>query len=336
MKRFTALAAALILCLICLTSCANDDSVPDGMKLASCADEPFKLYVPDEMTVNTDSGISSAFGYIPQKFIISARYYTPADSGMTLEQYLHYCAEGYADSLDSFELKAIDPAVLSGVDALKMSYTAKIDGVDYSCSQVSVAHKGDMISLNFYLPVTSIEGYAEVISNVTSAFVLCDKPEPVNDELVDKKTPDGMKIASGDKVEYRLYVPKSWICNSESGKSEAYYPESERSNVTVTSFSPEGTMSAADYVAECEKKYAESINGYTLIEKADTKVANKDAVALTFGANYDGISFKIKQVTFVFDGMVYSITYTSTAERFDSHLADVDRIISEFSFRTLF
>lgn len=333
MKRFTALAAALILCLMCLVSCQKEDSVPDGMKLASRADEPFKLYVPDEMTINTDSGLSSAFVTSPEKFIISARYYTPADATMTLEQYMQYCAEGYADSLVSFELKSIDTAVLSGADALKMSYSAKIDGLDYSCSQVSVSHKGDMVSLNFYLPVASVDRYAEVVGDVTSAFVLCDKPEPQNDELVDKKTPEGMKIASGDKLEYRLYVPKSWICHSESGKSEAYYPESERSNVTVTSFSPEGAMSAAEYIAECEKKYAESIKGYSTVEKADTKVAGKDAISLTFTSSYDGISFKIKQVTFVYSGMVYSITYTSTSERFDSHLADVDKIIAEFTFR---
>ena len=333
MKRFTALAAALILCLLCLVSCQKDGEVPDGMKIASHADEPFKLYVPDEMTINTDSGISSAFVTSPEKFIISARYYTPADANMTLEQYMQYCAEGYADSLDSFELKSIDSAVLSGADALKMSYSAKIDGVDYSCSQMSVSHKGDMVSLNFYLPVAFIDRYAQVMSDVTAAFILCDKPEPKNDELVDKKTPEGMKIASGEKLEYRLYVPKSWICFSESGKSEAYYPESERSNVTVTSFSPNGEMSAAEYIAECEKKYAESIKGYSLVEKADTKVASKDAVSLTFTSSYDGISFKIKQVIFVHNGMVYSITYTSTAERFDSHLADVDKMIAEFTFR---
>lgn len=334
MKRFTALAAAIILCLSFLTSCAKDDGIPDGMKLASRTDEPFKLYVPEEMTINTDSGISSAFGYIPEKFIISARYFTPADTDMTLEQYMQYCAEGYADSLDTFEWKSTDAAVLSGVDSLKMSYTAKIDGIDYTCTQISVKHKGDMVSLNFYLPTASVnDENIQVINNIASAFVLCDKPEPVNDEMVDKNTPQGMKIASGDKLEYRLYVPKNWICSSESGKSEAYYPESEKSNVTVTSFSPDGEMSAADYIAECEEKYAESIKGYTFIEKTDTKVAQKDAISLVFGANYDNINFKIMQVTFVFNGMVYSITYTSTAEQFDSHLEDVEKIISEFTFR---
>ena len=75
------------------------------------------------------------------------------------------------------------------------------------------------------------------------------------------------------------------------------------------------------------------VKGYSLVEKADTKVASKDAVSLTFTSSYDGISFKIKQVTFVHNGMVYSITYTSTAERFDSHLADVDKMIAEFTFR---
>ncbi|MBQ7383524.1 MAG: hypothetical protein IJV72_01885, partial [Clostridia bacterium] len=300
MKKFTALAAAIIMCVMFLTACAGGEKAPEGMKLASIEGEPFKLYVPEEMSLNTDSGISSAFSYVPEKLIISARYSTPDDDTLSLEKYMNYCAEGYADSLELFELKSIDSSVLSGVDALKMVYTASIDGVDYTCTQLSAKYGEYIVSLNFYIPTATLEGYSGIVDSVIEEFVLCEKTEPDNDTVTDKKTPEGMKIASGDKLEYRLYVPTSWICNPESGKSEAYYPESERSNVTVTSYSPNESMGTADYIAQCEEEYAKSVKGYELLEKTELQVASRDAISMTFKANYDGIDITIKQVSFVY------------------------------------
>ena len=333
MKKFTALAAAIIICVMLLSSCSGGEKAPDGMQLASVEGEPFKLYVPEEMSLNTESGVSSAFSYVPDKLIISARYYTPDNDSPSLEDYMNYCAEGYAASLELFKLESINADVLSGADALKMIYTASIDGVDYTCTQITALHKGDMVSLNFYIPTATVESYASVRDSVIAEFVLCDKPEPVNDEVVDKKTPEGMKIASSDNLEYRLYVPKSWICNSESGRSEAYYPESERSNVTVTSYSPNEGIGTADYIAMCEGEYAKSVKGYELIEKTELKVASRDAISITFKANYENTDITVKQVCFIYGGMVYSITYTAKTDVFESHLEDVDKMITAFTFR---
>lgn len=333
MKRFTALIiAVLLLCPLVLTSCAKEE-VPDGMKLASIEGEPFKLYVPDAMTLNLESGISSAFSNIPEKFMISARYYTPSNAEMTLDEYMQYCAESYAESLDSFNMTSLEAAVLSGVDAKRMSYTTKFDSVNYSCEQFTVLYKGDMISLNFYIPSHSAEKYAESVNNIASVFTLCDKAEPINDEVVDKKTPDGMKIASNDVVEYRLYVPKSWVCNSKSGVSEAYYPESQKTNVTVNSYIPEEVKDIEGFSALCEENYKKSINGYELISKEALTVANKNAVALTFSANYGGVTYKIRQVSLIYNELAYSIIYTATEENFDLHIDDFNKIVSEFRFR---
>ena len=334
MKKIIAVMTAVIFLILPLSACSSRESVPRGLQLASAEGEPFKLYVPEGMNVNLDSGISGAFVHNPEKIVISARYYTPADAEMTVSEYIAYCEQGYADSLGEFAVVSHDPAVLAEKDAIELVYTAKIDSTDYTCTQYTVLHNGDMVSLHFYIPTSAVDNYADVVTAVISTFTLCDKAEVKNDELVDKKTPEGMKIASHDKIEYRFYVPKSWICDSESGISEAYYPESERTNVTVTSYSPEGDVSAAEYVALCEEEYKTAILGYELIEKRDGfKVAERDAVSITFTANYDGISYKIRQTTFVYNAMVYSITYTATESAFDLHTDDLDAMISAFTFR---
>ena len=305
MKKIIAVFTAIIFLILPLSACSSGESVPRGMVLASAEDEPFKLYVPEGMNVNLDSGISGAFALSPAKIVISARYYTPADPEMTVAEYIAYCEQGYADSLTEFAVISHDPAILAEKDAVKLIYTAKMDSISYTCTQYTVLHNGDMVSLHFYIPTDAVSTYTEVANAVTSNFRLCDKAEPKNDELVDKNTPDGMKIASHDKIEYRFYVPKSWICDSESGISEAYYPESEKTNVTVTSYSPDGELSAADYVALCEDEYKTAISGYELLEKADGfKVANISC----------DIIYKIHHFS-VGQGLVSSVNRQSASEK---------------------
>jgi len=303
------------------------------MILASLADEPFKLFVPERMTLNTSSGISSAFSYSPEKTVVSARYYTPADPETTVNDYISYCVDSYALSIEAFNFVSLAPTVLSGKDALKLVYTAKIDGTDYTCTQITAKHNGDMISLLCYVPTAVTANFEENLSMISKEFVICDKPEPINDEYVDKKTPEGMKIASNDKLEYRLYVPKSWICNSQSEKSEAYYPESGKTNVSVTSLSPEVQTPLSDYVLSCEDSYATSLSGYQLIDKTETTVADKNAIMLNFSTAYDGITIKTRQYFILYSGLFYTITYTATEENFELHLADLEKIVAEFDFR---
>ncbi len=333
MKKITALIFAILLCILPLTSCADKDETPDGMHLASVDGEPFKFYVPTEMSLNTGSGISSAFSYVNGKrVIVSARYYTPS-SEISLDEYINYCERSYADTVKGFDVIDKVSAVLAGADARKLTYKAIIDSVDYTCTQTSAFYKGDIISLNMYLPATASDAYKELTDRIIEEFVFCDKPEPKNDEITDKKTPEGMKIASADEIEYRLYVPTSWICHSESGKSEAYYPESEKSNVTVTSYSPDNTMTAEEYITLCKEEYAKTLKGYTYVSEEATVVAEKNAISLVFNTNYDGIEFKTRQVSFVYGENVYSITYTALAENYDLHIEDVNKMLDVFRFR---
>ena len=332
MKKITALLCALVLLATCLVSCGNKDDAPKGMVSAYIDGEPFKLYVPEEMTPNTNSGISGAYANVPNRMMVTARYYTPSEE-TTLELYLNFCAQGYADSLDSFDLVSTTATVLSGVNAYRMEYTAKINELDYTCTQTVAFNKEDIVSLNIYVPTESLETCKEFVEKIVAEFVLCDKPEQVGDEVVDDKTPEGMKIASDDSIEYRLYVPKSWICKSDSGKSEAYYPESARSNVTMTSYSPNGEVSLSDYVAFCKEEYAKSLSGYALVEETETTLDGKSAVSIVFTSTYDGVTYKQRQVIVLYGQMFYTLTYTATAENYELHTEDVEQIISAFTFR---
>lgn len=330
-KKIAALMLAILLCLT-FVGCSNDGA-PDGMFSATVEGEPFILYVPDKWTSNTASGISSAFYSATDKIGVSARYYTPENPQMTLEEYVTLCIENYFSTLELFTLTENKAAVLGGADAKELVYTAEYDSQEYTFRQMLVKYLGDFVVLTFYAPTDMYSDNTAYFDSIADEFVLCEKTVDTGDCVTDKKTPEGMKIASSDVVEYRLYVPNTWVCSSESGTSEAYYPESGKPNVTVSSYSPDETMTAQEYFAECEKQYKDTFSDYTLISSETREVGGRDAVSYTYGATVGDVRVRIMQTVFVYSDLVYSFTYTALEDSFDAHLDDVDAMLDAFIFR---
>ena len=92
-------------------------------------------------------------------------------------------------------------------------------------------------------------------------------------------------------------------------------------------------MTAEEYWEECQKEFKKNLSGFEVISTEATTVANKDAVSAIYEATYDGVTFRIRQVSFVYREMVYTLTYTALVDNFDLHMADVDWMLSEFHFR---
>ena len=314
-KKTITLILALLLCLFAASCAKDDDEVPEGMQSATLAGEPFRLYVPTSWTLNTSSGISGAFYSSSEKIMVSARYYTPDDPDLTVEDYLTDCDEAYGESLADYESEAHAPALLGGKNALRLSYTATDGNKEMTCFQLTTLYEGDLVSLYGYCSKPMWETCSADFDAIEAAFVLCDKTDPQGEVVTDKNTPEGMEIASSKDIEYRLYVPEVWICDAESGKSEAYYPESEKSNVSVTSFAPDVSISVENYFVQCETEYKKSVPGYERIgEVQERTVAERTAYSYTYSAEVEGQRFTVMQTLFAYNGMIYSFTYTAREE----------------------
>ena len=332
LKKIIALALVAVICLLTV-GCGSSDT-PKDMKKSSLEGEPFILYVPEGWVENSKSGLSSAY-YISSKTIaVSARYETVADTSVTVDKYIESYASKLASTVKDFNMVSLDAAVLGGKDARDMKYTmSREDGVSLTNRLICVRHGEDMVSLNFYCETELYEANSEQFKQMADVFVLTEK-KVVNDNVTDKHTPDGMKIASSDNIEYRLYVPTNWICDSTSGRSEAYYPTSSRPNVTVTSYTDSDATTPEGYFAELEKEYAAKLSGFELLGTSEKKtVGGRDAVSYTYRVEYDGVSFRIMQTVLIYLDNAYSITYTALDEDFEEHLSDVEKILEAFRFR---
>ncbi|MBQ9086373.1 MAG: DcrB-related protein [Clostridia bacterium] len=334
MKKIFAIVLALLLAL-CATACSQTDpDAPEDMKSATAAGEPFRLYVPTNWSENTVSGISGAYLSSSEKIMVTARYVSPEDANMTLDAYMDYCSEQYAKTLKGFVITDRSAALLGGENAVKLSYKMTEDEKEMTCFQITALYRGDMVSLNGYCPTERYEAFSADFDKIISSFVLCEKGTDNGQELVDKNTPDGMEIASADQIEYRFYVPKAWVCNADSGVSEAYYPESGKPNVTVTSYAPETSISVKDYFLRCEEEYKTVLPAYErTAEPAERTVSGRSAYTYTYTATVEGTQITIMQTLFAYNEHIYSITYTALTDRFSEHLADVNRMMDVFTFR---
>ena len=341
LKKILSCILIAIVALTCFSGC-NDDGIPDGMYSATVEGEPFILYVPEGWTDNRDSGISSAYYSLVDAVTVSARYYSPDTSGdFTLDAYIDAFASSFADSNPSFKVIDRKSAKLGDKAGVRYQYSfdRSVEGEDgeksanVTATQYYAQHAGDVIVLSLYCKTSEYdEEYAAMFEQIRSEFVFCDK-KAVNDVVTDKKTPAGMKKASFKNCEYVFYVPTSWYCDMSDKLSEAYYPESGKPNVTVTSFSPDNVMTAKEYFSECEEIYKKDISGYERIGESERTVAELSAISYTYKAVYGGTEYRIMQTVFVYNDMVYSITYTALADRFDAHLDHVKTMLNTFRFR---
>ena len=338
-KRIISLLIITLLCSVALVGC-NDDGTPDGMFSVTVAGEPFTLFVPDGWTDNRDSGISSA--YYGLNVIATARAYAPEDANATLSSYVDAYIEELKAAHENFSFTRKDAALGKDTPAVRLEYDLSrkaIDGVGNDTDsklktiQYISMHSGDAIVLSFYCESSAFEEYAEAFEQIRREFRFGERTT-LGDVETDKKTPERMKLASEDGIEYRFYIPNSWNTALGDGATTAFFAESGRPNVSVSSYSlPAEITDAKTYFEACESDYKEKLQGYELLSSEERRVHDRDAISYTYKTVYGSTEIRIMQTVFVYNGSAYSITYTALADRFDAHIDDVVRMLDEFRFR---
>lgn len=335
-KKLICVMLCALICLPLFSGCGNSDSTPDGMFNATIEGEPFILYVPNDWTDNRESGISSA--YFGLNVIVSARYYALEGEGADLASFVEAYIEDCKAEQENFSFTQKE-AKLDKKAAIRVEYDlAQSSGDDAMIIKYFAEHNGDIVMLSFYCQRSAFEDYAEVFEQIRTEFVLCEKVLK-NDEQTDKHTPEGMKLASGD-IQYSFYVPHSWVTNLSDGFSSAYFDESGKPNVNVTVYSPSESVDVDGYFALCESDYKQTLSGYEFISSERVLVSDaskilKDedgynATSFTYKTVYGESEIRIMQTVFIYGDLVYSITYTAHADRFDAHLDDVKAMLVAF------
>ncbi len=167
-KKIISFLLILVLSLSCLTACGDKDTdIPDGMKLAENEYVSYKLYVPENWTVDISAGFTTA--YANDKSNISLTVFTWSSEFDSMQK---YCDDYYAKIASTFK-EVSEPQMehadqkLGDLDkyVLTYVYTMVSDGETYKIMQVFAANAGQIYIFTY----TALEAkYSAHLEEVTA------------------------------------------------------------------------------------------------------------------------------------------------------------------------
>ncbi len=351
--------AAFLVCLCILLACTacvrdRDESIPEGMKLATAAGADFRLYIPSAWNVNTAYGVSGGYYNFSKQSTVSMEKYTFSETVMA-ELAVAYpetenpidrfwqaqclsAVEALALAGSRTEVEAPSASLLADKNARRYVNRANVKGQIINFMHVVAA--GDANSFYVFSYAANEELYDALMPEVEKILDQIIFTEPYTPEpakaVADEEIPAGMQAASNTDVAYRFFVPESWTVNTDIRIFSAYVP-ADRANVSVVPYSPEvNSMSVGEYfdlVQDRLKAYTPE-GGFELLNtQTEVDLGGRAATAYTYLYTVGGVQYKYLQVIAAYKSMIYSLTYTALPESFDTHLADVWAMVDVFEFR---
>ncbi|MDD6799669.1 MAG: hypothetical protein PUE85_04535 [Firmicutes bacterium] len=151
----------------------------------------------------------------------------------------------------------------------------------------------------------------------------------------DAFVPSGMKkITNSSIVDYTMYVPNEWTEDISTGVVTAYYSQQDRSSISMMAFDhKDSSTTLAQYWEGYQDEYKATFSDMEILTDGDDMiVGNRAAKKYVYNASVTGTEYRFMQVFIISGGYVYCFTYTSTPEKYESHLEDVNRILEYIEF----
>ncbi len=148
----------------------------------------------------------------------------------------------------------------------------------------------------------------------------------------EENAPDGMKNVAAENDKFYFYVPTTWV-EKEHGATS---PNADGSNVLLTTqLLSKGHTPDTFWQEECVPTLSATFDELEIIEDrcGTTVLGGVDAGKYVYRVSLAGNNYWYMDVFAVYGNFVYRLTYTATAENFETHLADVELMCSEFVFR---
>lgn len=165
--------------------------------------------------------------------------------------------------------------------------------------------------------------------------------------------PDGYKLASNDALcDYALYVPKVWVTESnDSNYTIATLSGADKATLSVAKLENVYADNLDEYWNSCKEDYA-FLTDFTVISQGTNDAGEsvawekttvgtgdkaKTGFRYVFTGKFGGTEYKYQQIFIVhggaFSSALYCITYTATADKYDTHLETVNAALGYFYFK---
>lgn len=150
---------------------SDKEDVPEGMKLISTDEVGYRIFVPENWTVNERADFPAA--YCSDNANVSLQVYMlnleNDDALNTPEKYFETCRERYEDIFDSFTLVDEDDIEMAGAEAKQYIYTVETGGVEYKQLQ-AIVFRGAYYVLTYTATVEDFDAHLDDVQKMIENF----------------------------------------------------------------------------------------------------------------------------------------------------------------------
>lgn len=159
------------------------------------------------------------------------------------------------------------------------------------------------------------------------SFAGCAKKE-------ESDAPDGMKLASGEQVDYYMYVPETWKVDNSQLYTAAYFSSGDATSISATAYGISADITSVDaWWALFEEEMAGVYSEISEVTSTDAKIDGIEGKEYTFSATLGEQEYNFIVTAVINNYYVYYITYTSIPEYNEDHLEERVQVIDAFRFK---
>ncbi len=148
----------------------------------------------------------------------------------------------------------------------------------------------------------------------------------------DPDAPKGMKLCSNDVVGFKFYVPEDWTLSMSTGAVGAYCSSSDPTNVSVMAWNLPSAMTVTEWWEQYKAEFEGVFSDFKVIDETNITMGGVAGVKYTYTAKLGDFEYYYIQAACIHSGMVYVFTFTSTPDKYESHLEEVDNMLAHFDF----
>ncbi len=125
---------------------------PEGMKLASTDERPYRFFVPESWVINNATDATAAYASETDSSNVNIQMYMTSRNTETVSDHWKRLEESYKNTFSSFTLISDEEIKMDGVSAHKYTYTLVSGGQEYKAVQ-AIVRKGEMF---YYVTYTAL------------------------------------------------------------------------------------------------------------------------------------------------------------------------------------
>ena len=147
----------------------DDVETPDGMKLISTDELPYRFFIPDSWKVNNGADFSAAKAPDGSSNVSLQMYMTENDQE-TVDEYFGKLEKRYKDTFDTYNLESAEDVKMDGSDAKKYIYKITVGGVEYKQMQAIVVRGAVFYTLTYTALPENFDNYTDDVNKMIESF----------------------------------------------------------------------------------------------------------------------------------------------------------------------